>query len=145
MMDRRESILARLLVVAEGVQGIARAHRNTMGLSDDARPAIIILDADEAGEGVNSTRGKGPQMMVLNPEIYILASGKSDSVGSVINELRVTFLKAVLEDAELQTLTGQNGSVTYEGCATGLSRGRSMEGEMGVSIAFTYPFLPSEL
>ena len=32
-----------------------------------------------------------------------------------------------------------------KGCATALARGRSMEGEMGVSFSFTYVLRPEQL
>ena len=38
-----------------------------------------------------------------------------------------------------------DGDIRYEGCATALARGRSMEGEMGVSFSFTYVLRPEEL
>jgi hypothetical protein len=46
---------------------------------------------------------------------------------------------------QLAGLVGSSGEVRYEGCATALARGRSMEGEMGVSFSFTYVLRPEEL
>lgn len=144
-MDRREDILARLLVVAQGLPGMTAAVRNAGGLSDDKRPAVVILDADEVAEPAADSRGRGPQMVTMTPEIYILLSGAPADVGTQINAMRAGLIKAVLDDAALQTLVTTNGAIRYEGCATGLARGRSMEGEMGVSIGFTYPLRTNEL
>jgi len=144
-MDRREEILARLAVVAAGISGVVTAVRNSVGLSDDKRPAIDILDADEVSAPALSSQGKGPQLVTMTPEIYIMVAETPENLGPAINAIRASVIKAILEDTDLQNLTGDNGSIRYEGCATGLSRGRSMEGEMGASIAFTYPFFLSEL
>lgn len=144
-MDRREEILARLLVVAQGMSGITTAVRNGSGLSENKMPAIVILDADDQAQGAADGRGRGPQMVTVTPEIYILLAGDSDDIGSQINGFRAALIKAVLADGNLNTLTGPNGAITYDGCATGLARGRSMQGEMGVSLSFTYPLIPNEL
>ncbi len=50
MPDVREAILARLTEVAGTVPAIANTFRNRAGISEGARPAIIVLDADEAVE-----------------------------------------------------------------------------------------------
>jgi hypothetical protein len=147
-MDRRELILARLAVIAAGVEGVTFSARNRDELSDRQRPAIIILDADEVADAGGAGQGRKPQapsVVSMTPEIYILLSDKPADVGGSLNTLRARLLKAVLADATLANLTGPNGAIRYEGCATGLSRGRSMEGEMGVSIAFLYPLNPNEL
>ena len=50
MPDIREDILARLVAIAAEVPGVVIAGRNRVALSETARPAIIVLDADEAAE-----------------------------------------------------------------------------------------------
>jgi hypothetical protein len=50
MPDVREQILARLVAIAAEVPVVATAGRNRIGLFENARPAIIVLDADEAAE-----------------------------------------------------------------------------------------------
>ena len=47
-MDRREDILARLLAIASGIDGVTRAYRNKDEIPETSRPAIVILDGDEA-------------------------------------------------------------------------------------------------
>ena len=81
----------------------------------------------------------------FTPEIYILLGAKPEELGSVINALRARFVKSVLDDSQLGSIVGTNGDIRYEGCATALARGRSMEGEMGVSFSFTYVLRPEEL
>jgi hypothetical protein len=143
-MSKREDILARLVVVCSGIEGVVLCARNRDEISDRQKPAIIIMDADEAAiEG--EPKRPGPQIISMTPEIYILLSGEPATVGTELNAMRAALLSAVLNDATLRTITGPNGAIRYEGCATGLSRGRSMEGEMGVSLSFQYPFNPNNL
>ena len=81
----------------------------------------------------------------MTPEIYILLGAKPEDLGTVINTLRARLVKAILMDPSLLTILGSSGDARYEGCATALARGRSMEGEMGVSFSFTYVLRPEEL
>jgi hypothetical protein len=147
MTDRRELILVRLLEIAKGVEGIAGAFRNRDEISEKQRPAIVILDADEAADDADpaSRSARSPRRVAMTPEIYILLGAKPEDLGSTINTLRARFVKAVLSDTQLISIVGTNGDIRYEGCATALARGRSMEGEMGVSFSFTYVLRPEEL
>ena len=147
MTDRREMILTRLLEIAVGVEGIVAAFRNRDEISEKQRPAIIILDADEAADDADpsSRPSRAPRRVAMTPEIYILLGAKPEDLGTAINTLRARFVKAVLGDAQLSLIVGSNGDIRYEGCATALARGRSMEGEMGVSFSFTYALRPEEL
>ena len=147
MTDRRELILVRLLEIAKGIEGIAGAFRNRDELSEKQRPAIVILDADEAADDADpgSRPARSPRRVAMTPEIYILLGAKPEDLGSTINTLRARFVKAVLSDTQLISIVGTNGDIRYEGCATALARGRSMEGEMGVSFSFTYVLRPEEL
>lgn len=145
--DRRELVLARLLVVSEGVEGVVTAQRNKRLLVDAKRPAIVFFDADEDAmeeDGGGAKPGNAPNLVTMTPEIFLMLGTVPENVGSEINAFRLLFLKAVLFDADLKTIMGSNGRIKYNGCATGLSQGRNMEAEMGVMISFTYPFMPSE-
>ena len=153
MLDRREAIIRRLLAIAEALEGVPFAFRNRLDLSERQRPAIVILDSDEIVDAGGSGQGRNPRaasIVSMTPEILILLQDAADrtgaaGVGAALNDIRARFLQAVLSDSTLATLTGPNGSMRYEGCATGLSRGRNMEGEMGISLAFQYPLITSEL
>jgi len=147
MTDRRELILMRLLEIARGIEGVTSAFRNRDEISEKQRPAIVILDADEAADDADpvSRSSRAPRRVAMTPEIYILLGAKPEDLGNAINILRARFVKAVLTDAQLGSTVGTNGDVRYEGCATALARGRSMEGEMGVSFSFTYVLRPEEL
>ena len=147
MTDRRELILTRLLEIAKGIDGIAAAFRNRDEISEKQRPAIVILDADEAADDADPAArpSRSPRRVAMTPEIYILLGSRPEDLGSVINRLRARLVSAVLTDAPLVSIVGSNGDIRYEGCATALARGRSMEGEMGISFSFTYVLRPEEL
>ena len=147
MTDRREMILARLLEIAKGIDGVTAAFRNRDEISEKQRPAIVILDADEAADDADPAQrpSRSPRRVAMTPEIYILLGAKPEDLGTAINRLRARLVSAVLTDEQLIALVGSNGDIRYEGCATALARGRSMEGEMGVSFSFTYVLRPEEL
>lgn len=150
-MDKREAILVRLVAIAEGLPGVAAVLRNVPKLDDTRRPAIVILDADEAvelaSEGPRRSPG-GPTLVAMTPQVFIHATGASsddESAGPVVNQWRAAWLKAVMLDAALLALVGSNGSIRYAGAATGFGWGRELRGEIGIEIAFVYYFNPSDL
>ena len=147
MTDRREMILARLLEIARGIEGIAAAFRNRDEISEKQRPTVVILDADEAADDADPSQrpSRSPRRVAMTPEIYILLGSRPENLGTAINALRARLVKAVLTDSTLLSIVGSNGDIRYEGCATALARGRSMEGEMGVSFSFTYVLRPEEM
>lgn len=147
MADVRELVLARLVEIAEGVAGVVTARRNIKRPADDRLPAIVVLDADEAAEETDpgGHPHRGPRRIAMSPETYILTAGKPEEVGPAINALRALWVKAVLTDATLASIIGTNGEIRYEGCATGLSWGREMIGDMGVSFSFHYVLQPAQL
>jgi hypothetical protein len=147
MRDVREEILVRLLAIAGAVPGVVTAARNRNNIAENERPAILILDADEAAEPNDPVNrpANAPRRIGMTPEIYILLGAKPDNVGASINGLRQRFLGAVMHDAELGQIIGTNGRIRYEGCATGLTLGRKIEAEMGVSMTFSYFLIPSDL
>jgi hypothetical protein len=148
MADKREQLLARLLEVAAATPGVAKAVRNRLEVSETNRPAIVLLDADEVADESTFERGRPsntPNRVNLTPEVYILLGSKAAVVGTDLNTLRAAFVKLVLTDTPLRTLVGTNGQIVYMGCATDLARGRTMEGEMAVSLMLTYVLKPEEL
>ncbi|HET7412126.1 MAG TPA: hypothetical protein VFJ18_05630, partial [Pararhizobium sp.] len=132
MPDLREEILARLVAIAAEVPGVVSAGRNRVALSESARPAIIVLDADEVVEEEEraSRPGHAPQLVVMTPELFVLAGRPAAEIGAKLNAFRGRIIRRVLTDAALVGLTGPNGFIRYAGCATALAAGRSMEGEM---------------
>jgi hypothetical protein len=147
-MDKREAILGRLVEIAAGVQGIATAVRNQDEISERARPAIVVFDADEAADERAEQQGhpgRAPNIVEMTPEVLILLGATPERVGSDLNALRAALIKAVLTDSQLTALAGTNGRVRYAGCYTHLGQGRSMEGSMGVHFTFAYVLRPEQL
>lgn len=153
--DKRELILDRLFTVYQEVAGEKFAFRNRTDVPEKARPAIILLDADETTDESSYGKGRpanGPVIVGLTPETYLLVEGKSDSsakadekkVGAEINALRIKVLKAVLHDASLVALC-KDGEIRYDGFSTGLAAGRTMEGEASLSLTFRYVLRPDRL
>ena len=147
MPDLREEILSRLAAIAAEVPGVVSAGRNRVALSDTARPAIIVLDADEAAEEEEraSRPGFAPQLVVMTPELFVLAGKPAAEIGAELSAFRRRIVRRVLTDAPLLGLAGPNGFVRYAGCATALAAGRSLEGEMSLSFAIRYVLRPMEL
>ena len=145
-MDKRETILQRLVEIAKGVEDVATAVRNQDEISERSRPAIAIFDADEsAAEHATEHPGRAPNIVEMSPELLILLGAKPETVGSALNALRAKLIKAVLTDPQLTALAGPNGHVRYAGCSTHLGHGRSMEGSMSVQFSFAYVLRPEQL
>jgi hypothetical protein len=147
-MDKREAILARLVEVAAGLDGVATAVRNQDEISERVRPAIAVFDADETADEAAERQdhpGRAPNRVVMTPEVLILLGASPENIGPALNGLRAKLVKAVLTDAQLIALTGTNGRVRYAGCSTHLGHGRSMEGSMGVQFSFAYVLRPEQL
>jgi hypothetical protein len=150
--DRREQILARLLVVLETVSGVRVAVRNRGELPPNKRPAVILLDADEiAREAPPQQRGRltmAPNLVDMSPEIYVVMDQREPqnaSIGEDMNTLRIAIMKAIMSDDQLAAILGSNGDIQYNGCETDMASGRSLEGQMHIRMTFTYVLRPSEL
>jgi|ERR1051325_143038 hypothetical protein len=147
-MDKREAILARLAEVVGTLPGISTVARNQDEISEHKRPAIVIFDADESADERAEQQGhpgRAPNIVEMSPEMLILLGTVPEQVGSALNGLRAKLIKAVLTDAQLIALAGQNGRVRYAGCSTHLGHGRSMEGSMAVHFSFAYVLRPEQL
>jgi hypothetical protein len=145
-MDKREAILQRLVEIAAGLDGIACAVRNQDEISERARPAVAIFDADEsAAEHVGDHPGRAPNIIEMSPEMLILLGATPGLFGSALIALRARLIKTVVTDPELIALAGANGHVRYAGCSTHLGHGRSMEGSMSVQFSFGYVLRPEQL
>lgn len=148
MEDLREDILVRLVEVCEALD-VGGVYRNDLDLSDEALPALVIMDGDENADD-NDPEGRttlAPRRVSMTPEVYILLrkTVPAPQVGTALNTIRRQLIHAVLDDSELKALTINNRSICYGGGASGLSRGRSLLGEMGLQFAFTYILRPDRL
>lgn len=141
MSDVREAILARLVAVCAKVKGVTGAYRNGVNLSETKLPCIIVWDGDEAADDGDPRRqANAPRRVSMTPEITLAVAAEPEAVGTDLNLLRARLVSAILSDATLIALTGDSpvGAVRYEGCATELHQGRTVQGMMSVRFSFTY-------
>ena len=129
---------------------------NRNELPSEKVPGIILLDADE----VRDTRAMQPPpglvqravppaLYKMTPEIYVVldtrpVSNDGSNIGADLNTARLAILGATLPDTYLQEVVSANGNIVYDGCVTDLARNRTMKGQLGISLTFTYPLLMKE-
>ncbi len=165
--DRRQEILDRVwelinalgITLAGGPNGpkpilAGNANRNRNQLQDDKVPGFLVLDADEVRDpnlrqpAPGLTQARMPvQIMKMTPEIYVVLDGRgvtNENVGKDLNTARLAILDALMTDVQLMKIVGPNGNITYDGCVTDLARNRTMKGQLGISVTFTYPLLIQE-
>lgn len=150
MADKRELILARIMEVVAGITGMKTTARNRGLLSNEARPAVVLMDGDESAKTSAAKRGRGsamaPAIMNMRPEIYVVLDEqrpKNETVGTRINDFRLEVAKRIAEDATLVTLTGSNGGIDYRGMITDLKSGSAASGQCRLDFVFTYVFDPT--
>lgn len=153
--DRREEILVRLeTVILPSVvmtPSIAHIARNSVGIPDDKRPAIVLLDGDEAGilqpKHPDPRMGMAPQLVTMAPEIFYLAGDlpENQMPGTHLNLAKCKIMDAIVSDVELRQICGRNGQIGFGGMETDMKTGSTVSGEAKINPIFTYPFIPSEL
>lgn len=147
-VDRREQILARLLVIALNVSGITTAVRNKPGLNENDLDAIVIFDGDEMGDERDpegSRPANAPRRVIMQPTLEISAAGAPETVGTSINGYRARLVKAICNDATLQSLCNDRTGIRYLGCTTGAGLGQTLEANMVLNFTFAYRLSPDEL
>ena len=145
-IDRRESILARLLEIAAGITGITRALRNQENVSGRIGPTIGLWDGDESS--LTETRGArdtSPRLIEMTPEFRVFEDATAATVGTSLNGFRAAIIKAVLSDAQLQGFVGNNGGMFYRGLSTETRTGERIEGGVSLTFALQYPLIIDEL
>ncbi|MDK1386374.1 hypothetical protein QN224_13240 [Sinorhizobium sp. 8-89] len=147
MADPRELILQRLVEIGEGIAGVRKVKRNEIGQNESVLPLVVILDGDEtaADSDPKNRPPTAPRIMTMTPEIYVVVADKAATVGTEINLMRARMIDAIANDAQIVALTKDREGGRYEGAASGLSRGRSMLGEVGLSFSFTYVLRPGSV
>jgi len=161
IIDRLDAILAGMTITLTGTQGTpaeippGNFVHNRNELPAKLVPGVILLDADEMsdsravppapGRQLNQMRD---QVVKMTPEIYVVLDVRKPlnlNVGKDLNLARMALLAAIWGDPTIQAIVGPNGAITYEEGVTDLARNRTMQGQMGISITFTYPLKPSEI
>ena len=150
MFDRREAILAQIEVtlgsLPTDVAPFAEIFRNRGDLSEARRPAVALLDGTEnVVLRYASSRGikMAPILVELRPQIFALLKARSlDSVveyGPELSAYRMAILSALFSDTTLHGLLGQNGKLEYLGLQTDMQSHSTMQGELHMNFALTYP------
>jgi len=117
--------------------------RNRADVVESKCPYVILLDGDETSatpddnSPSNRRSPSAPQVMLLNPEIWIVEHEGIDNPGTALNEKRDEILEALFGDSELLGLL-HNLGIRYEGCATAFRAGRHLTGEMGLNVTLAY-------
>ena len=166
--DRRQLVLTRLFELLGNLTVPLKGGPNSGGVSIipgnivhnrnelDKKyvPGIILLDADEIKDPRAQLPVRGMQemrvpssIMKMTPEIYVVLDTRgvtNENAGEDLNTARLAILAAILPDSQLQNIVGDNGDIVYDGCVTDFARNRTMKGQMGVSITFTYPLIKGE-
>jgi len=117
--------------------------RNKADVVESKCPYIIQLDGDETSANPEDTSPSNkrspsaPQVMLLDPGIWIVEKEGISNPGTVLNEKRDEVLEALFSDSELLGLL-HNLGIRYEGCATAFRAGRHLTGEMGLNVTLAY-------
>lgn len=166
MLDRRELILDRLLVIANAnktvvTPNIRQCFRNRDQLvsGKGLLPALLILDGDETpglpnGDVAPPRRyGRGgaspiaPMAFSLKPQIYFLTEPpalNAIELGARANAIRIALVEAVLNDGTIRYAVGANGTVAYRGAQTDLRDGGQMQGRVRLDFEFGYFLNPGD-
>ncbi len=147
MTSKREDILARVTVVIAAMSGVEFSGRNMDRAADTKLPAAILFDGDEdVFENLRAT-GAAPNAVNMTPTVVISLGDVPENIGTVTNEWLAKVQRAVLLDADIQTLCGKmpNCGARYIGCTTSLQEGRSAEVNLSVHLSLTYPLQPTTL
>ena len=146
-MDRRLEILKRLPILFKDIPGILRVTRNNVAVEEKGRPEIIINDGDETASDQNQKQSvrRSPNVITMTPEIMVYSTGDHETASADLHRIRSEIIKRVYTDTTISELTGPNGDVYYGGCEVRYAAGRRLEGEMMITISFSYPLIPAAL
>ena len=146
MADPREGILAQLLVIAKGLDGVQGAVRNAADIPGLARPGFIIHDGSETLlDTPASERQSRLARMDMAPQVAILVSVGEPQAGTLLNAFRARFLRAVITDPTILSFCAASGNIRYEGCLLEPATADSKERRMELNIVFTYVFRETDL
>jgi hypothetical protein len=152
MTDRREAILAQLLVIATAAPGVTTAARNRMTPTDQESPSIIIYDGDEEVMETSDRPGEirrpaaKPRIVAMAPTIEVSLGASAATAGTLVNAIRAYLFKTIIQDPTLAGLViGDTATPTniargihYLGATMGSDLGRSLQANMVLNFAFTY-------
>jgi len=142
-MDKREQILSHLeLILTTLASGTnIQVHRDRAEFDESELPAYVLLDGVET-TGVRSNDRRGPQVMLLLPQIFYVPMPTENQLneGMALNlsAMRVAMIKAFMQNEDLQGMLGDNGYVEYRGMETDMQTGAEVKGQFRMDFAFAY-------
>lgn len=149
LVDKRELIILRLMaILAPSNTGAETVVRNRALLSQDARPAIALLDGSEVQKLTGARRGRvsmSPQLMIMTPQIFYLPTSKlplNTGIGEDVNAFRIKIIEAVAGDAELIEILEAEGDIALVSVDTDLKSGGLLLGQARLDFAITYVLDP---
>jgi hypothetical protein len=148
MTDQRELIMVRLAEVVN-VTGVKTVSRNRIDFDDTQLPAVGVLEGDE--EVAENTLGRSarasgrPYIVTATPQVFIRVGGISENIGTDLNTLRASIIKALLDDAELTAMSMDDGGMQYAGMQSMLHAARSMIGATAMVFVIKYLLYPDRL
>lgn len=143
--DKREEILAQLEVILNGVAGGTdiRVYRDRAEFQYEELPAYILLDGTESLT-IKSNDRRAPQIMLLLPQIFYVPipteNPLNENMGPQLSAMRITMVKAIMQDETLHGVLGSNGYVEYRGMETDMQTGAEVKGQFRMDFAFAYVF-----
>jgi hypothetical protein len=153
LVDVREDILARLLVVVAAIPSMRSVYRNNIDTAEYQLPAAIILDGDEESDGTSDLSMKQshrPYNVQMTPGVIVQVQDANVALGSIITTFRRELIKRVLTDTELNeqiVKTGRfgNGAIRYLGCQTDVGWTRTGYAALTAQFMFKYTLWPEQL
>ena len=149
MTDRREQVLAQLVVLLGQIAGITLAARNLDEITEVGAGQVlaVLYDGDELAHDNPRARGSSGNVIYMTPEIIISLGEVPETVGTTTNEWRAKLIKKILFDPILPTICGMSphGAVRYMGCSTSLHPGRAAQVMLTAHFEIGYSLIPTEL
>jgi hypothetical protein len=149
MTDRREQVLAQLVVLLGQIPGITLAARNLDEITElGAGQALAVLyDGDENAHDNPRARGTAGNVVYMLPEIIVTLGEVPETIGTTTNEWRAKLIKKILFDPTLPTICGMSphSAVRYVGCLTSLHPGRAAQVMLTATFEIGYSLVPTEL
>jgi hypothetical protein len=164
-LDRREAILARLLQIGQGLDGIASAYRNH-GPTETGdppvvpRPAYLLYDGDAKctqDVSIHKSAKMPPTIWEMDPQIVVLLQNRDTvandtlemapaPVGTEISNWVAMLNSIITNDDEIIDLVTAGGMHWLSSIATDLKPGRTIGGGgaiLSMFYVFRYPLFPS--
>jgi hypothetical protein len=150
LIDTREDILARLLVVVASIPNIRSSYRNNVDISENQMPAAIVLDGDEQAHEALNRQSNSPIMVEMTPGIVLQVTDDNVDLGSTITTFRRDLIRLVLFDTVLNDLIVKssprgNGAIRYLGCNTDVGWTRTGWAALTAQFMFKYTLRPEQL